>query len=92
MPCEGNSLTWLLGVTMSFEVGADKCKRVYDLIKTLNLQNKPCYPSKLSRSSGFSRGSIYNAINFLKKLDVIESERNGKHTELSIKKPSHLHA
>jgi len=70
---------------MEFNVSTDKCKHVYDLINTYNKQNIPIYQNKLIDITGYSRVTIYHALNLLIHINAIEKNRDGQIKTLSIK-------
>lgn len=64
----------------NYEVGADKVYKIYQIISKNNRIDKvsDLYIRKIVEKTGFSRGTVYNALNFLEDIEVVELKRNGK--------------
>jgi len=64
----------------NYEVGADKVYKIYQIISKNNRIDKvgDFYIKKIVDETGFSRGTVYNALSFLEDIEVVELKRNGK--------------
>lgn len=69
-----------------YNVSADKVFRIYQIVNENSRIDKvnDLYIKKLSEKTGYSRNTVWRALDFLEDIDVLERKRNGKKKNLII--------